>query len=70
MAKRYIIEVHNGDTNWEVLNYLKPSEDLSELWDIVIKEGGWKFVCLRADGTILMTRNGYLNSFRNKEVTQ
>ena len=30
-----------------------------------LKEDGWKFEYLSIDGYVVMTRNGYINHFRN-----
>ena len=37
-----------------------------ESWENLIKDG-WVFLCLDEERCAVMTRNGYINRFRNKE---
>ena len=48
---------------WTILQWLKPSEDLSLLWADV-QAAGWKF-CYFDGEAVVMTKNGYINRFKN-----
>ena len=36
-------------------------------WNNVLDDG-WQFTSLDSDGYVVMTRNGYINRFRNKDL--
>ena len=56
------VEVWNEQTSrWEW------QSTFANTWNEV-KEAGWEFAYLDSDGTIAMTRNGYINRWRNTPV--
>jgi hypothetical protein len=57
------VEVWNsekGRWEWKSVEY-------ANIW-AEVKDAGWEFAYLDNDGTVAMTRNGYVNRFRNTPV--
>lgn len=62
-----MIETEVKPDIWEEVEYTKDSVSLVNAWERVIAEG-WKLLYLDSkDCSVVMTRNGYINRFRNKK---